>query len=279
MKKIVKDVAIDIIGGLFIAIGIYNFAANAQFPMTGISGIALIFYHLFHLPIGVMSIIMNIPIAIGCYKILGREFFLRSVRTIVITSVITDVIAPMLPLYSGDRMLAAICTGALSGIGYGIIYLNNTSTGGVDFITMSVRALKPHISLGKIAFVMDVAVVLIGGCVYKNVDGIIYGVIISLMMSVVVDKLMYGIDAGKLALIVTEHGNEIADLIGEYSGRGATLLKGQGSYSGIDKMVVMCACNNKQMVTIRRLVKQADPKAFTVIMESNEVLGEGFKEE
>ena len=94
---------------------------------------------------------MNIPIAIGCYKILGREFFLRSVRTIVITSVITDVIAPMLPLYSGDRMLAAICTGALSGIGYGIIYLNNTSTGGVDFITMSVRALKPHISLGKIA--------------------------------------------------------------------------------------------------------------------------------
>lgn len=279
MRSLAFDIFIDIVGGLLIAIGIYNFAANAEFPMTGISGIALIFYQLFGLPIGVMSMIMNIPIAIGCFKILGRDFFLRSVKTIIITSVIQDVIAPLLPVYSGERMLAAICTGIFAGVGYGLIYMNGTSTGGIDFITMSVRAKKPHISLGKIAFVLDFTVVLIGGAIYRNVDGVIYGVIISYILSTVVDKLMYGIDAGRMILIVTERAEEIAQMILAYTDRGCTFLKGEGSYSRNEKKVVMCACSNKQMYTVRRMVRKIDPMAFTVIMESNAVVGEGFKDE
>lgn len=278
IKTLAWDVFIDFAGGLLIAIGIYNFAVNAEFPMTGISGIALILYHLFGLPMGVMTIVMNVPIALACYKILGREFFIKSVKTIVITSVTLDVIAPLLPTYNGDRMLAAICCGVFLGLGYGIIYMNNTSTGGVDFITMSVRAKRPHVSLGKIAFVVDAAVVLLGGAVYKNVDGIIYGLIISFLLSAVVDKLMYGIDAGKMTLIVTERGQEVADVIDQVTERGSTLLKGEGSFSHREKEVVMCACNNKQMYKIRKMVKKVDPLAFTVIMESNEVVGEGFKD-
>lgn len=278
MKTLAWDVFVDFAGGLLIAIGIYNFALNAEFPMTGISGIALILYHLFKLPMGVMTMVLNVPIAIICYRILGRKFFIKSVKTIVITSVVLDVVAPMLPTYSGDRMLAAVCCGVFLGLGYGMIYMNNTSTGGVDFITMSVRVKKPHVSLGKIAFVVDAAVVLLGGAVYRNVDGIIYGLIISYLLSAVVDKLMYGIDAGKMTLIVTEYGQQVADVIDQVTERGSTLLKGEGSYSHREKEVVMCACNNKQMYQIRKMVKQVDPMAFTVIMESNEVVGEGFKD-
>ena len=90
---------------------------------------------------------------------------------------------------------------------------------------------------------------------------------------------MYGIDEGKVAWIVTEHGTEICAKIDEVLERGSTILKGIGSYSKEEKDVVMCACNNKEMVIIRRLIKQVDKKAFLVIMESNEVVGEGFKEE
>lgn len=274
-----RDIGIDFVGGLLIAWGIYNFAAHAQFPMTGVSGIALLLYHLFGLPIGVMTVVLNIPIALVCYPILGRDFFLRSVRSIIVTSLVVDLLAPFFPLYMGDRMLAAVCTGVLSGIGYAIIFMNNTSTGGVDFIVMAVRAKHPHLSIGKIVFVLDTAIVLLGSIVYKNVDSLIYGVIISYLCSAVVDKLMYGIDAGKMTLIVTEKGEEIAEMIDRRSGRGATLLRGKGGYTGKEKTVVMCACNNKQMYSIRKMVKDVDPKAFTVIMESNEVLGEGFKEE
>ena len=98
-------------------------------------------------------------------------------------------------------------------------------------------------------------------------------------MAIVMDKIMYGIDEGKMTLIVTERGDEVAKHIDEYSGRGSTILQGIGSYSKKEKAVVMCACNNKQMYTIKKIAHQVDPKAFTIIMESNEVLGEGFKEE
>ena len=263
-KRLWYDLFIDIMGGILIGAGIYNFAANAEFPLAGVSGFA--------------TILLNIPIAVSCYKTLGREFFVRSVRSVVITSMITDYIVPMFPVYSGDRMLAAICTGIFSGLGYALIFMNSSSTGGMDFVSMSIRAKKPHISLGRIVFVLDCAIVLLGGVIFQDIDATIYGLIISYLLTVVIDKIMYGIDSGKMTFIVTDKGQEVAAQIDEYIGRGATILTGRGSYTGAKKEIVMCACNNKQMYSIRKMVKELDPKCFIVIMESNEVVGEGFKE-
>ena len=225
-----------------------------------------------------MAIFLNIPIAIGCFKILGRSFFLRSIRTIVITSVIMDYIAPLFPVYEGDRLLAAICTGILSGLGFALIYMRNSSTGGVDFVMLSVKAKKPHISMGKITFVLDFIVVLIGTIVVsRDMDSLIYGIIITYLISIVLDKVMYGIDAGKLTLIITDFPERVAEKIDTLVGRGATFVKAEGSFSHEKKDIVMCACNNKQMFAIRNAVKEIDRHAFVIIMESNEVLGEGFK--
>ena len=151
--ELTKDIATDIIGGILIAVGVYNFAAAAKFPMVGVNGIALIFYQLFGLPIGTVALILNIPIAICCFRLLGRRFFLNSVRTIIITSIIMDAIAPLFPVYQGDRLLSAICCGVLSGLGYAMIYMRDSSTGGSDFIMMSIKALNPHLSLGNIALI------------------------------------------------------------------------------------------------------------------------------
>lgn len=277
-KKWSIDILMDILGGILIALGTYNFAALAQFPMAGLNGIALIFYHLWGLPIGRTALLLNIPIALICFPILGRQYFLRSVRTIIITSVIMDYLAPLFPVYTGDRMLAAICAGVLSGLGYALIYMRETSTGGADFIMLSIKALKPHFSLGKITFIMDGLIVLLGTVmVSRDIDSLIYGMIITFLLSVVVDKVMYGIDAGKMTLIVTDQAQEVADMIDQVTGRGCTFLKGEGSYSKEEKAVVMCACNNKQMYSIRSSIKKIDPKAFIIIVESNEVVGEGFK--
>lgn len=277
-KELAIDIAMDFIGGMLIAIGIYNFAAKAGFPMTGFSGIALIFYHLFDLPIGTMTLVLNIPVILACYKLLGKAFFIRSLRTMLISSLLMDVVAPMLPVYTGDRMLAAICTGVFSGLGYALIYMRNSSTGGADFIIMALKAVRPHMSLGQLAFITDFLIILAGGAIFKEMDGIIYGLIVTFILSQMVDKVMYGIDAGKMTLIVTDRGQDVANVIDAQSGRGSTILRGTGSFSGEEKQIVMCACNNKQMYVIRKMVQEVDPKAFTVIMESNEVVGEGFKE-
>lgn len=133
LKKLAYDIMIDVVGGILIGLGIYNFAANAAFPLADISGIALIFYHLFGMPIGWVTMLLNVPIAIGCYRTLGKAFFVRFVRTVIITYLIIDYVAPLFPVYSGDRMLAAICTGIFSGLGYAMIFMNNSSTGGDGF--------------------------------------------------------------------------------------------------------------------------------------------------
>ena len=200
----------------------------------------------------------------------------------VIGSILMDYVAPLFPVYEGSRFLAALCMGVLSGVGYALIFMRGSSTGGQDFISMSIKKVKPHITLGIITFVLDICTIILGTVlVFKDVDGLIYGVIVTYLMAWVMDRIMYGIDEGKMTLIVTEkgRGQEIADRIDEYSGRGSTIIKGIGSYTQQDKDIIMCACNNKQMYTIKKMVHTIDPKAFTIIVESNEVVGEGFKEE
>lgn len=279
-KELAVDIGVDVIAGMVIAIGIYNFALHADFPVAGFSGMAIILYHLFGIPVGAGTIVLNVPVAIFCYKYLGKTFFLKSVKTMIISSVLMDYVAPLLPVYDGSRLLAALCMGVLTGIGYAIIFMRGSSTGGQDFISVAVKKAKPHMTLGIITFVLDMITILLGSViVFKDVDGFIYGMIVTYLMATVMDRIMYGIDEGKMTLIVTEKGREMSSQIDQYSGRGSTILKGIGSYTGKEKSVVMCACNNKEMYTIKRLAREVDPSSFTIIMESNEVVGEGFKEQ
>lgn len=278
IKAAVIDLIGDILGSLFIAIGIYNFAAASGFPVSGVSGLALVFYYYWKLPIGLVTMGLNIPIILICGRILGIKFMLKSLKTMLISTFFMDVVAPLFPVYQGDLILSCVCMGIVAGVGYALIYMRDTSTGGSDFITMAIRAKNPHLSLGKIIVIMDCSILFLCGLLMGgNVDKIIYGLIGTYIMSVVVDKVMYGLDAGKVTLIVTEHGQKVAEKIHELTGRGATLLKGTGSYSQADKQIVMCASNYKQMHMIKNAVKEVDESAFMVIVESNEVRGEGFK--
>ncbi len=264
-------------GSMLIAIGIYNFAVQAAFPMTGFSGISIILYQLFNIPIGLSTILMNIPLAAICYKLLGRKFFISSLRCMLISSVVIDYVAPLFPVYTGSRLLAALCTGIFAGAGYALIYTRNSSTGGSDFIIMAVKVLKPHLSVGKIAFCSDILIILVGGILFKDVDGIIYGMIVNYIIAIVADKIMYGMNSGKMTLIVTEQGQKVCQVIDDCCQRGSTILHAEGGYQGDKKDVVMCACSNKEMYAVQQAVKDIDPQSFMIVLESNEVHGEGFK--
>ena len=168
-------------------------------------------YHLIGLPVGAGTILLNVPVAIFCYKFLGRTFFIKSVKSMVISSFLMDYIAPLLPVYEGSRLLAALCMGVLSGAGYALIFMRGSSTGGQDFISVAIKKVKPHVTLGMITFVLDVATIVLGSVlVFKDVDGFIYGVIVTYLMAIVMDRILYGIDEGKMTFIVTEHGEEVS---------------------------------------------------------------------
>ena len=282
MKRIfgeswIADTLTEIVGSILTGVAIYNFAVPAAFPMTGFSGVALIFYRLFGLPIGVMTLVLNIPVALLCWRLIGRQFFFKSLRCMVLSSLFIDYFAPLLPQYAGGRLLAAICTGVLGGLGYAMIYLRNSSTGGSDFIVMAVKAVRPHVQLGRIIFVTDAVIIGIGGLIFRDFDGVIYGLIIDYIYAIVTDRIMYGMNAGKLALVVTDYGKTMADKIDELCGRGTTIIRAQGGYKLDNRDVVLCACSVKEMVSVEKAIKLIDPRAFTVVLDSSEVLGEGFR--
>ena len=279
VKDWVLDIGADLIGGILIAVGIYNFALHANFPVAGFSGIAIILYHIFGLPIGIGTILLNVPVSIFCYKFLGKGFFFRSVKSMVISSLLMDYVAPLFPVYDGERLLAALCMGVLCGLGYALIFMRDSSTGGQDFITVSIRKIRPHLTLGVLTMIFDSTTILLATLiVFHEIDGLLYGIIVTFLISTVMDHFMYGIYKGKLTFVVTEHGKAVVDAIDKISGRGATIVKGVGGYSLKEKDIVLCACNNKEMYQIKRRVHEIDPDAFTMIVESNEVVGEGFQE-
>lgn len=271
-----KDTIIEIIGSFLIAVAIVNFAVPAGFPMTGFSGIAIIINRFTGFHIGLMTVILNIPVALLCYKLIGRNFFFRSIRCILISSLMTDYLAVLLPTYQGSRAIAAACVGVIGGIGYAMIYLRNSSTGGSDFIVMAVKSKFQHLKLGRIIFLTDALVVTVGGILLRDFDGIIYGLIVNFMFGYVADTIMNGLNSGRLVLAVTDHPGVVTDEINTACARGTTIIKSEGGYTGDEHNVLMCACSQRDIVLVESAVKKADPKAFTIILESSEVLGEGF---
>lgn len=278
VKEWTLDIIVDIIAGVFIGIGTYCFAAAFRFPMVGFTGIALILYQLCGVPVGAATIMLNIPLAILSYKILGRKFLLKSVKSIIITSVIIDVVAKVLPVYQGEYMLAAICTGVVSALGYSLIFIRDSSTGGSDFIMVLIHHFFPHFTLGKIALVLDSIIIVVGvALVSKSINSLIYGLIIAYLVAVVLDKAMDGLTAGKLILIICDKPKEMSKEIALLIDRGSTYLKAVGSYTEEERKVVMCACQTKEVHIVRQAAKRLDPTSFVIILDSNEVAGEGFR--
>lgn len=271
------NLLLEAIGCFISALGIYSFAVAAGVPVTGITGICAILYRLFGLPIGIATIVLNIPIVLFSYKKLGRAFFLRSLFCMAMFAVYTDTILPNWPVYQGDRLLATICGGVIGGIGDALIYMQNASTGGLDFVTMAIKVKHPHLPFGNLTFAAALAVIVLNGIVFHDVDSVIYGLLFNYLVAAVINKVMFGFASSMLALIVTDNGKAACEEIDRVADRGSTILHGQGGFNGDPKDVVLCACSNKQLYEIEQAMKQLDPHCFIIMLQSNEVHGEGFR--
>ena len=279
-KAIGSDLLHDIVGSFLYAVGISYFAANADFAPGGITGVAMIIHHYVPaLGIGLLSLLINVPVAIICYRLLGRVFFFKSVKSMLISALFLDVIVPLLGAYPDAKelpMLAALFAGALSGIGLAIIYMPGSSTGGTDFIIMSIRKLKPHLSIGTISLAVDGCVILLGWPVFGNINAVLYGVLMTVVSTTVIDKLMYGAGTRRMLQVISDHAKEIADAIMDETERGATLVDVRGAYTGKSHQMVICVCSKVEVFTARRLINAIDPNAIVMLTTVDEAYGEGF---
>lgn len=275
-----RDLLHDLVGSFLYAVGIYYFASNADFAPGGITGAAMILHHFFPvLGIGAITLVINIPVALICYRLLGRVFFFKSVKSMLISALFLDVIAPLLGTYpdaAANPMLAALFAGALSGAGLAIIYMPGSSTGGTDFIIMSIRKLKPHLSIGTISIAVDGVVILAGGFVFGNVNAVLYGVLMTFVSTTVIDKVMYGSGTRRMLLIVSDKAQEIANDIMEEIERGVTLADVRGAYTGQPHQMMMCVCSKVEVFQARRIITRIDPTAIVMLTTVDEAYGKGF---
>ena len=276
-RSVFTDILYDISGSILYAAGIYTFAGNAGFAPGGVSGLALIMDHLWGFPVGTMTLLLNIPLVIISYRAVGRQLLIKSAVTMVISSLFLDVIFPMFPVYSGDRLIASVCSGAFLGAGMALFYLRGSSSGGIDFLALTIKKKRPHMTIGVITMLIDLVVILLGWPVFGDVDAVLYGVLATFVSTVVIDKILYGAGAGTLAIIITEKGKETAERISERAGRGVTSLRAVGAYTRTDREVILCACSKAEAYLVKSAVQEADDKAFFMFTETSEVFGEGFK--
>lgn len=275
-KDFFTDVFYDVLGSIIYAVSINCFAKPAHFATGGINGLSLIINHLTGAPIGVTSLILNTPLILISFKILGKFFMLRTAKTMVIMSLILDFLAPILPRYTGNPILAALYAGIFDGAGMVMIYLRGGSSGGIDFITMSIRKIKPHLALGTLSMSINILILIFAIFAFKNIDAALYGAIATFSSGILIDKVMYGAGAGKMLLIVTNKGKEIATAIDKNTGRGSSIMNIKGSYTEDEKQMVISAMSKNQVFTARKTAHNIDPNCFVMITSTDEVFGNGF---
>ncbi|MEG2106636.1 MAG: YitT family protein [Clostridia bacterium] len=279
LKILAIDTLYDILGSILFAAGIYTFASSANFAPGGISGLALIINHYIPgIPIGLCTLIFNIPVILICFKLLGKQFFIKSIRSMLISAFFMDVVFTLFPVYSDNPLLAALFAGALSGAGLALIYMRGSSTGGTDFIIMSLRKKFPHLSIGTVSLIVDGIVIVAGAFVFGDINAVLYGIIMAFVSTTIIDKLIYGSGAQRMLMVISEKSHEIAEKISDDTERGITFINAVGAYTGMERVITVCVCSKSEVCRARLLVHQIDKNAMIMLCTIDEAYGLGFSD-
>lgn len=278
MKKVVPYLWIILASAVY-AVGFnWCYVPNA-IAFGGLTGVGQIIHaFLPWVPIGTVVILLNIPLFLLGWKLLGGRLLVTSLFAMAVSSVLIDVLNAVYQFAPMDPLLASIYGGILVGLSLGVVLQQGATTGGTDLIARLLKLPLPWLPVGKLLLAVDLAVILAAALTFRSLNSALYGLLSLFLTSVVMDKVLYGLDNTGVAYIISEHHRDITAAILSDLDRGVTVLKGQGGWSGEDKQVLMVAFRQRQIVRLKRLVKEIDPAAFLIVCEAHEVLGDGFRE-
>jgi uncharacterized membrane-anchored protein YitT (DUF2179 family) len=245
----------------------------------GITGVAQIINYLIPvLPIGVTVILLNIPLFLLGWRLIGGHLLVSSLYAMFISSVFIDVLTPLHDWQPMDPMLACIFGGVLMGLSLGLVFQQGATTGGTDLIARLLKLKLSWLPMGRLLMGIDLAVILAVAAVFGTLKAAMYGLVALYICSIVMDGVLYGMDNAKVAYIISDKNKEISDVLVKDLDRGVTVLHGQGAYTGAEKDVLMCAFKQREITAIKQAVKGVDPAAFLIVCDAHEVLGEGFRD-
>ena len=262
-------------GAVLYVFALKVFITPMQIPSGGIAGLALLCNYILGLPFGVVTIVMNVPLLLFGYKMLGRDFFFKTLYMTVLSSVLTD-LAGFLPAYDGDILLAALFGGIIKGVGFGLVIRSGGTAGGSDVISKYIFR-KRSIPIGTTNMTLNVCVLLMSAFFLKSIESLFYGIITQYVVSVVMDHIIYGSDVQKEAMIITSKPDEISQAVLSELRHGVTAIEGKGMYTGQERTILLVVIRRHETNQLKKLILNIDEGAFMMLSDTSEVLGRGFK--
>lgn len=272
-----RDYLLMILGSFIMGFAIKNIYDQAGLVTGGVSGVAIIMKEKLKVPLWCTNTALNIPLFLVAFKMKGWGFIKR---TIVATGALSLslYIIPEVSLIPGeDLLLTALFGGLISGVGTGMVFMAQSTTGGTDMLAALIQKKMPHYTIAQIMQVLDALVVLAGAAVF-GIRSALYALIAIYALARVSDGLLEGLKFSKMVLIISDRYQAIAQAIMEEMSRGVTGLDATGMYSGEGRQMLCCVVSKKEISQLKELVKSFDRRAFVIVSDVREVLGEGFIE-
>lgn len=260
---------------------VYALAFNWFFQPNNIStggftGVAQIVNRLLpSLPVGVTAIMLNVPLFYIGVKKLGLKFLVSSLYAVAVSSLMLDGLALLHTFRPMDPMLACIYGGVLLGTSSGLLLTVGATTGGTELAARLLKYKFHGLSIGRLCLTLDVTVIFLYALTFQNINFTLYGIVAMYICSLTMDAVVYGSINAKMAYIISGAGLKLSEKLLKMD-LGITILKGRGGFSGDEKQVILCAFKPSQIAAIKAAVTEIDPKAFIIVCEAREVLGEGF---
>ena len=278
MKKVMPYLWI-LFGSIIYAVGFnWCYAPNA-IGFGGVTGIAQIIHALLPwAPIGTVAIVLNIPLFLLGWRFLGGRVLLSSLFAMAAGSIFIDILDVLYRFPPMDPFLACVFGGILVGGSLGVILQQNATTGGTDLVARLLKLPFPWLPVTKLLLAVDLLIIVSSALVFKSLNSALYGIVSLYITTLTMDMVLYGTDRAKVAYIISSRPQEISAAILTDIDRGVTILHGQGAWSGQEKQVLMVAFKQRQIVALKRVIREFDPAAFLIVCEAHEVLGDGFRE-
>lgn len=274
-KKLLREYIEITLGVFLMAVSIRWFFVYHGLVTGGVSGLAIIFYSEFNIPLWITNFGINIPLFLVSFKMMGLDIFIKSIYTTAMFTFALGIVV-ILPDIHQDIFISTIMGSVIVGAGASLIIKNNATSGG----TLLIGRILEKISLGKIKvttgiFIADFIVIVMGLYTF-GVTATFYAIISIFIFTKVTDTLLTGAQNSKAMYVFSSIPDEITKKLQQKINRGITIINGRGVYSGKNIEIIMCVMNRKQLVEAKVVVTETDPKAFIVITSAHEVLGEGF---
>ena len=278
LTRMVRDYAWIALGSVLYSLSFDWFYVPNQIGFGGLTALGMILNYLSPaIPIGMVVLILNIPLFLLGWKFLGGHTLVSSLFAMAATSVLVDLIAALYTFPPMDPMLAAVFGGVSLGASLGMIFSKGATTGGTDLIARLLKLPFAWLPVGRLLLVVDLSMLLAVSIAFRSMESAMYGMISLYISTLVMDGVLYGMDQSKVAYIITATPRIMAEEIDRQLDRGVTFLRGEGSFSGKERLVLMCAFKQRQIVPLKALVHELDPQAFLIVCDAHEVLGLGFR--